>query len=82
MMNPIERLFKRRTAAYRTLFNEQDANSRIVMTDLKRFCRYNKSTFHTDPNQQSYLNGRRDVMERIFLFLDLTQEQINSIKEE
>jgi len=74
--------FIRRRRAYRDLFNETDPTARIVLSDLKRFCRYQKSTFHTDPLMQSYLNGRRDVLERIFEFTDLTKEQINEMKED
>ena len=74
--------FIRRRRAYRDLFNSDDRTARIVIGDLKRFCRYQKSTFNTDPHMQSYLNGRRDVLERIFEFLDLTKDQIEQMKED
>ncbi len=76
------KMFVRRRRAYRDLFNAENPQARIVLADLKRFCRHHKSTFHSDPLMQSYLNGRRDVLERIFQFLNLTQDQINELKED
>lgn len=75
-------IFKRRQRAYRDVFGPDDPATRRVLADLKRFCRHQKSTFHSDPNIQSYQNGRRDVLERIFSFLNLTEEQISSMKED
>ena len=74
--------FIRRRSAYRDIFNADDPVSRIVLADLKRFCKHNKSTFNTDPLMQSYLNGRRDVLERIFSFTNLTEDQINRMTED
>lgn len=70
-----------RRACYRDVFNGDDRSVRRVMTDLKKFCRYQTSTFSTDPHMQSYLNGRRDVLERIIQALNLTDEQISRLYE-
>lgn len=75
-------LCKRRHYAYRDLFNPDDPNARRVMGDLKRFCRYQTSTFSDDPYRQSYLNGRRDVLERILSFVNFSDDEIKRMKEE
>lgn len=70
-----------RRACYRDVFGGNSLAVRRVMTDLKKFCRYQTSTFSTDPHMQSYLNGRRDVLERIIEALNLTDEQISRLYE-
>lgn len=70
-----------RRACYREVFGVDSIAVRRVMTDLKRFCRYQTSTFSTEPHMQSYLNGRRDVLERIIGFLNLNDDQISRLYE-
>jgi predicted alpha/beta hydrolase len=82
MNNPVTRWFNRRKSAYKSLFNVQNKDALVVLTDLKRFCRHNQSTFHTDTQIQAYQNGKRDVLERIIQFVNLSDEQINKIKED
>lgn len=74
-------IFKRRQRAYRDIFGAEDPATRRVIADLKRFCRHNQSTYTNDPYKSAYLNGRRDVLERIFSYLNLTEDQINAMKE-
>ena len=47
-----------------------------VLKDLARFCRSNKSTFHTDPRVSAVLQGRHEVFLRITQHLGLTAEQL------
>jgi len=75
-------IFRRRRHAYRDLFAKDDPNVRKVLADLKRFCRYQASTFSEDANRQSYLNGRRDVLERILGFVHFTEDEIRNMKED
>lgn len=82
MDNPVIRWFNRRRVAYKALFDMNNRDAKVVLADLKRFCKYNKSTFHSDSHIAAYQAGRRDVLERITEFVNLSDEQITSIKEE
>lgn len=47
-----------------------------VLADLARFCRANKTTFHTDARAHAVLEGRREVWLRIQEYLNLSPEQL------
>ena len=73
--------FRKRNKAYREVFDLNSDNVCAVLADLKKFCRHNASTFSEDSNRQSYLNGRRDVLERILQNINISDEQISKIEE-
>lgn len=50
--------------------------AKLLLDDLARFCRANKSTFHADPRIHAVLEGRREVWLRIRDHLDLTTEEL------
>ena len=48
----------------------------VVLADLARFCRANKTTFNADPRLHAVAEGRREVFLRIQEHLRLTDEQL------
>lgn len=63
--------------AYERVFGESnDPSLRIVMNDLKRFCRVDRTCFHPDPRLHAVAEGRREVALRIFDHLSLSVDQL------
>lgn len=77
MIDAVLNFLKHRKRNYQRVFNGQDAE--YVMQDLARFCRAEKSCFHTDARTQALLEGRREVWLRIKHHLDLTEEELKEI---
>jgi hypothetical protein len=73
-----EFLFQRRNA-YRRLFNGENRDAKLVLTDLARFCRAHEATFHPDERTHALLEGRREVWCRIQQHLNLTEEELWSL---
>ena len=48
----------------------------IVLKDLARFCRANKSTFNADPRLHAVAEGRREVWLRVQHHLKLTPDEL------
>ena len=67
------------TRAYRYKRAFLNPNGHRVLTDLARFCRAEKSTFHVDPYMAARLDGRREVWLRIKDHLQLTDDQLIKI---
>jgi hypothetical protein len=68
-------LFSRKRA-YARIFNKDDPDSRLVLKDLAKFCRADKSTFHEDPRIHAVLEGRREVYLRIANHLNLSEDEL------
>lgn len=70
---------------YRATFLGEDGapkgDAERVLGDLRKFCRGNGSTFDPNPYQAARLEGRREVFQRISNFLNLTDAQVNQLKE-
>lgn len=64
-----------RKRAYELTFTDSPS-SQIVLSDLARFCRADKSTFHKDARASAVLQGRREVWLRIQNYLQLTPEEL------
>ena len=62
--------------AYVQTFNPELVANRVVLADLAKFCRADRSTFHADPRVHAALEGRREVWLRIQEHLNLTPEQL------
>lgn len=75
-MTPAEELIASRKGAYLAVFDPSGAQTDKVLDDLAKFCRANKSTFHTDARAHALMEGRREVYLRIREHLDLTNEQL------
>ncbi len=73
--------FQRKQRAYEDMFGANHNATKIVVSDLKKFCRYMESTYDPDPYRQSYLNGRRDVLERILSYIDFSPAQMHEMQE-
>jgi len=67
---------EQRRLAYLRTFKAEDADTRVVLHDLARFCRAEESTFHPDARVSAQLDGRREVYLRIMQHLNLTEEQL------
>lgn len=85
------RMFGRRNA-YRACFYDRDGKltsaGRLVIEDLQRFCRTNQSTVVVSPvsrvidtHATMVAEGRREVFNRLNYYLNLTDEQLHSIKD-
>jgi hypothetical protein len=55
----------RREAYVRVFSSAVASDTRLVLDDLSRFCRFHSSTFHADPRIHALLEGRREVIQRI-----------------
>ena len=62
--------------AYNQVFQKQSPNTKIVLSDLAKFCRAYDSSFHPDPRMHAVIEGRREVWLRIAQYLQLTPEEI------
>lgn len=63
-----------RSRAYKLAFpNPKDSE---VLKDLAKFCRANKSCFHSDPRLHAALEGRREVWLRIMEHLNLPPDEL------
>lgn len=84
------KLAARRRLAYQDAFLGPDkkphAAGEAVLADLKKFCRGDgRSTFvRNDPygRESALLEGRREVWNRILLYLNLTEEDIRFLQEQ
>ena len=65
-----------RRRAYRYVFSQDNQFSRDVLADLARFCRADRSCFHTDSRVHAVLEGRREVWLRITQHLNLSEEEL------
>jgi hypothetical protein len=53
-----------------------NADARIVLKDLAKFCRANDSTYHKDPRVHALLEGRKEVWLRIQEYIHLNSEEL------
>lgn len=67
--------FRSRQFAYMRVFNKEDRDVDLVLKDLAKFCRANKTCFHEDPRIHANLEGRREVFLRIMEHLNLTPDE-------
>lgn len=70
-----------RKMAYHQVFNKENQFTKVVLNDLAKFCRANKSTFHTDDRMHAVLEGRREVFLRIQQHLNLSEDELWQIYE-
>lgn len=82
------KLLVTRKRAYQHCFMENGmltSYGKDVLADLKRFCRADgASTFRqNDPNgrEQALLEGRREVFERIKMYLNVKDDELDKLKE-
>ena len=74
MIEAVKNFLRSRRQAYITIFNGPDGE--IILKDLARFCRANKSTFNPDPYLAARLDGRREVWLRIMDHVRLNEDQL------
>jgi hypothetical protein len=70
---------RHRASAYRATFNTEERDTQVVLADLAKFCRADRSTFHPDPHVAARLDGRREVWLRLTQHLNLTTDQLYAL---
>ena len=92
MMNALIEKIMRRKRAYRRVFLDGDGNlgpeAKVVMDDLRRFCRASSSTAVVspisktiDPLAMAMAEGRREVFNRIAAHLYVNEKQVFELNE-
>jgi len=61
--------------AYMFVFRKDDKAVEVVLKDLAKFCRANKTCFHDDARVHAVFEGRREVFLRIMEHLNLTPDE-------
>lgn len=74
MLTKAQDFLRSRKQSYRAVF--KGVQGERVLSDLAKFCRANKSTFHTDQRIEGALQGRREVFLRIQQHLNLTEDEL------
>jgi hypothetical protein len=72
-------MLRERKIAYGRVFVDGGAtpgDMKIVLEDLRNFCRYRKSTFHPNVQLAAKLDGRREVALRIDDYIELPVETL------
>ena len=75
----IKRYFSTLSGSYKRLFSKDSPDARVVLKDLAKFCKANKTSFHTDPYVSAALEGRREVWLRIMKHNNLTADELFDI---
>lgn len=86
-------IIARRQGAYKRLFlaesGQVGADALFVLADLRSFCHHNRSTLKVspitrtvDPLATMIAEGRREVILRIFGYLELDPRQVREIVEQ
>lgn len=75
----------KRAFHYQALFTGEDGalthHGEKVIADLRDFCRANKTTFDADPRVHALLEGRREVILRIFDMLGIDSREVRHLVE-
>ena len=72
----VKTFFTSKRVSYQRTFPENDRDAEKVLSDLAKFCRADKSTFHKDPRAHAVLEGRREVFLRIKNYLNLNEQEL------
>lgn len=75
----VQEIMRVRRVAYGRVFKDGGAtpdDMKIVLDDLRNFCRHKKSTFHPNVQFAARLDGRREVALRIDEYLELTVDEL------
>lgn len=75
----IKSMLRERKVAYGRVFVDGGAtpdDMKIVLNDLRNFCRYRRSTFHPNVQLAAKLDGRREVALRIDDYIELPVEAL------
>lgn len=73
-----KQLLRDRKNAYTRFFNGAGiaSDKRLVMDDLRRFCRGEQTAWATDPREHALLTGRQEVWQRLKDHLDLSFDDL------
>lgn len=76
LLDASKRFLIGRKGSYLRLFNLENRDADVVLSDLAEFCRAHKSTAHPDTHVAARLDGRREVWLRIQEHLQLDDETL------
>jgi hypothetical protein len=77
-----KKIFFRRFDAYKRLFNLDNRDAEVVLSDLRQFCRPTGSIFSNDPLEMALMEGRRQVFLRIEEMTALERQDIYHLTED
>ena len=80
-MNIIQKIFFRRRGAYKRTFNLDDSDNRIVMADLRKFCRATGDKYMGDYEKTLIMIGRNQVWERMNSYVHISDSEIATLVE-
>lgn len=75
-LEELKQKFFKRQFAYKTVFDTKSQHVQLILKDLARFCRADKTTFHENDRAHVLAEGRREVWLRIVKYKEMTTEQI------
>ena len=71
----------KRSQSYKQTFDTPQGKK--VLADLRSFCKMNASSFAgSDTHTTSFNEGRREVFLRIMRFINLTQKELDDLRDE
>jgi len=76
LMDRVKLFLRSRKRSYQFTFDENNRDAQSVLIDLAKFCRANKTTFHTDERASAVLQGRHEVWLRIQSYLNLSEDEL------
>lgn len=76
VLEKAKRFLFRRRFAYHQVFNKESEFAQMVLKDLGKFCRVDKTTFHDDARLHALIEGRREVYLRILQHIELSQDEL------
>jgi len=75
----LKSMLRQRKVSYGRVFDTGGATAddiKLVVADLRNFCRYKRSTFHPNVQHAARLDGRREVVLRIDEYIELTVDEL------
>jgi hypothetical protein len=75
LVERVKDFIRSRQTAYLMVFRKEDKAVEMVLKDLAKFCRANKTCFHEDERIHANLEGRREVFLRIMEHINLTPDE-------
>jgi hypothetical protein len=75
-------IFFMRRDAYRKTFDPKDQYAKLVLADLRRFCRGTGSKYMGDRDKTHVMIGRNEVWERINTYCNIPDEDIAKLVEQ
>jgi hypothetical protein len=75
-------IFFKRREAYEKTFDRNNPYTKLVLADLRKFCRATGSKYMGDSDKTHVMLGRNEVWERINTYLNIPDEDIAKLVEQ